>query len=341
MAIHDKVALNRKCMYMYLAGDIGGTKTVLMLFDPQDNTTQRAETAFPSAAYPSLESIVQEFLHGTGATIERACFGVAGPVVNGRAQITNLPWVMDERGLALTLGIGSVRLINDLEALAWAVPYLADGDKHVINAGEAEHGGAIAVIAPGTGLGTAYMVWDGQRYRASPAEGGHVDFAPTNERELELLRFLWGRYPNVSYEWLCSGIGLPNIYAFLKHSGYAQEPTWLAAQIAAAPDPTPVIVNAAMSNAANCTLCTMTVELFVDVLASAAGNLALNVLATGGVFLGGGIPPRILPMLATERFVKQFCNKDRTAALLGRLPINVVLNARSALFGAARAAMID
>ena len=321
---------------MLLAGDIGGTKTNLAVFSPEDGPrAPLAETTFPSADYPSLEALVREFLAQVSLPVERASFGVAGPVVASRATITNLPWVMEEAQLQEALNLSSVRLLNDLAAIAHAVPFLEPADLHTLNVGQPTLGGAIAVIAPGTGLGEAFLTWDGTRYRAHASEGGHADFAPTNPFEVELLRYLQDRFEHVSYERVCSGRGLPNVYAYLKDSGYADEPAWLTEQLAVADDPTPGIVNAALGDERPCELCVATLNAFVSILGAEAGNLALKVLATGGVYLGGGIPPRILPALEQERFMEALRRKGRMSDLLARVPVHVILNPKVALLGAA------
>ncbi len=325
---------------MLLAGDIGGTKTRLAVFSPEAGLrAPLVEKTFPSAHYPSLEAIAREFLaqvsQQVSLPVERASFGVAGPVVAGRAEITNLSWVLDERQLREALNLSSVRLLNDLEAIAQAVPFLEAADLHTLNQGQPTPGGTIAVIAPGTGLGEAFLTWDGARYRTHPSEGGHADFAPTNAFELKLLRHLQGRFKHVSCERVCSGRGLPNIYAYLRDSGYAYESPWLAEPLAAADDPTPIIVKAALHEEKPCELCVATLSTFVSILGAEAGNLALKVLATGGVYLGGGIPPRILPVLKHERFMEAFRRKGRMSDLLARMPVHVILNPEVALLGAA------
>ena len=337
---------------MLLAGDIGGTKTNLAVFSPKDGPrAPLAEVTFPSADYPSLEALVREFLAQVDLKVEQASFGVAGPVAAGQAKITNLPWVMEETQLREALNLSSVRLLNDLAAIAHAVPFLEPADLHTLNVGQPTPGGAIAVIAPGTGLGEAFLTWDGTCYRAHASEGGHADFAPTNPFEVELLRYLQERFEHVSYERVCSGRGLPNIYAYLKDSGYADEPVWLTEQLAAAGDPTPVIVNAALRQPFDgaqdeaqdaaldserpCELCVATLNAFVSILGAEAGNLALKVLASGGVYLGGGIPPRILPALEQKPFREAFRHKGRMSDLLVRVPVHVILNPKVALLGAA------
>jgi glucokinase len=319
-----------------LAGDIGATKTNLAIFSPEDGPrAPLAEATFPSADYPSLEALVREFLSQVALKVDRASFGVAGPVAAGRTTVTNLPWVMDETQLQETLNLSSVRLLNDLNAIAHSVPFLEPADLRTLNVGQPTSGGAIAVIAPGTGLGEAFLTWDGSRYRPHASEGGHADFAPTNLFEVELLRYLQDRFEHVSYERVCSGRGLPNIYAYLKDSGYADEPAWLTEQLAEADDPTPVIVNAALDSEKPCALCVAALNAFVSILGAEAGNLALKVLASGGVYLGGGIPPRILPALEQERFMKAFRHKGRMSDLLARMPVHVILNPKVAVLGAA------
>ncbi len=322
---------------MLLAGDIGGTKTNLAVFSARTEwRVPLAEATFPSANYPSLEAVVREFLAQHDFSVDRACFGVAGPVVAGRATITNLPWVMEETQLQQALQIPSVRLLNDLDATAHVVPFLESQDLHTLNDSQPVSGGAIAVIAPGTGLGEAFLTWHGSHYQAHTSEGGHADFAPINAFEIELLRYLMTRFPHVSFERVCSGKGLPNIFAFLKNTGYAEEPPWLAGQLAATQDWTPIIINNALDKEKACKLCVETLNTFVSILGAEAGNLALKVLATGGVYLGGGIPPRIISYLDSERFIQAFTHKGRFTQMLARIPVHVILNPNAALLGAAR-----
>ncbi|MBN1933977.1 MAG: glucokinase [Anaerolineae bacterium] len=322
---------------MLLAGDIGGTKVNLALFSAEKGPREAlAEATFPSASYKGLSEIVREFLNGVDVEVQSACFGVAGPVVGGRASITNLPWVIDAQELIGSLGLSAVYLLNDLESIANSVPILEVSDLYVLNQGKAEPEAAMAVIAPGTGLGEAFLTWDGGKYLAHPSEGGHTDFGPIDELQIGLLGYLLKRYPHVSYERVCSGLGLPNIYAYLKASGYAEEPDWLAARIAGVTDINPIIVDAAMIGGQTCPLARSALNLFVSILGSEAGNLAVKVLATGGVYLGGGIPPRILPALQGETFMNAFLNKGRFKDLMARMPVCVILNPRSPIMGAAR-----
>ena len=281
-----------------LAGDIGGTKTVLAVYTEGNNPHQPlVEATFPSDEYPSLTKLVQEFISRTNIPVARACFGIAGPVVDGRVKATNLPWIIAADDLEKELGIETICLLNDLEAVASAVPILREADLCVLQAGEVEPEGAIAVIAPGTGLGEGYLTWDGEQYRAHPSEGGHTDFGPTTLEQMELLRYLKTKIDHVSYERVCSGLGIPNIYAFYRDTGLFPEPSWLRDQLDQAEDPTPIISRAATETGQTCDLCKKTMDTFISILASETGNLALKVMATGGVYLGGGIPPKILPLL--------------------------------------------
>ncbi len=321
---------------MYLAGDIGGTKTNLAIYAPEKGPRKPVyEARFSSTAYPSLEALVRDFLGQAQLKVEHATFGVAGPVVGGRAEVTNLSWELDENRLKQDLGLRSVTLINDLVAVAYGVQQLKNNEVAEIQKGTPVEGGAIGVIAPGTGLGEAFLTWNGSHYTAHGSEGGHVDFAPTTPLQFGLLRYLQERFGHVSYERICSGTGLPNIYNYLKEMGFDQEPEWLAEQLAHADDPTPVIVQAALSSDRPCGLCRATLEVFVEVLGAEAGNLALKVLATGGVYLGGGIPPRILPALTQGAFLEAFRQKGRFSDLLTQVPVRVILNPKAALLGAA------
>jgi len=322
----------------YLAGDIGGTKTLLALYaSAQDLHHPLAERSYPSSEYDSLEACVRAFLAETGASVEAAAFGVAGPVIRGAARITNLTWQMNEADLAVAAGARAVRLLNDLESIANAIPVLQPTDVVQLNDVQPDPQGAIGVVAPGTGLGEAFLVHEAGGYRARPSEGGHCDFAPNTELEIEMLRFLLPVFDgHVSYERVCSGIGIPNIYNFMKWSGYA-ELHEIETQLAAAKDPTPVIMTNAMSDAPS-PRCKATLDMFCSVLAAQAGNLALTVMATGGLYLGGGIPPRILPALQRGSFLQSFLNKGRLRSLMERVPLRVIVNARAGLIGAARAA---
>lgn len=323
---------------MLLAGDIGGTKTQLALYSLDATPTQQQEAIFKSADYPSLEAIVQEFLAQTGVKVTRAAFGVAGPVVNGESKITNLPWHITESNLCQTLKLspGAVKLLNDLESIAYAVPHLPASDLAALNSDQLDLslGGHKAVIAPGTGLGEAILFNHNSQYHVMPSEGGHTDFGPANAVQMGLLRFLLNRFNHVSYERVCSGgLGIPNIYAYFKETRSSEESPTVAAALAQSSDPTPVIIQAGLTN--ECELCRATLNTFVSILGAEAGNLALKVMATGGIYLGGGIPRKILPKLRDGTFMAAFVNKGRFAGLLSHIPVYIILHENPGLLGAA------
>lgn len=322
---------------MLLAADIGGTKTRLAVFSSvAELRTPLLEKTFPSTRYSSLEALVQEFLAQPNVpAIQQASFGVAGPVLDGSAKVTNLPWTMNEEKLQQALRIPSVCLLNDLSAMAHAIPLLEMTDLRMLNEGKPEKHGTLAVIAPGTGLGEAFLLWDGCAYQSYPSEGGHADFAPTDPTQIELLSYLLKQYEHVSYEQVISGHGIPHIYNFLKQTGSYSEPAALAAQFAETDDPAPVIVEAALSQEVGCEICVAALKLFAAILGAETGNLVLKVLATGGVYIGGGIPPRILSYLESEDFMKAFRNKGRFSDMLSRIPVHAILNPDVALIGAA------
>jgi glucokinase len=320
-----------------LVGDIGGTKTILAVFScelgPHKPLAQRT---YPSQDYETLEAMVREFVDEAKVGTDRACFGVAGPVVDGRARITNLPWVVDAAALRSTFRWSAVSMLNDMESVAYAIPVLEDGEIHTLNAGTPVPGGSIAVLAPGTGLGEGFLTWDNGAYHAHPSEGGHTAFAPVGPLQIGLLTYLNGRgFDHVSSERVCSGgLGIPNLYAYLKTTGL-EEPAWLAGQLSAAEDPTPAILAAARDTASPCDLAVATLDLFVAILGSEAGNLALKVLSTGGLYLGGGMPPRILSELQKPVFLEALRSKGRFTQLLANMPVHVILNAGAGLLGAA------
>lgn len=324
---------------MLLAGDIGGTKTILALYEERSHpNSPLCEETYPSGRYESLEAVVREFLRVRKAEqpqIERAVFGVAGPVVSGRATLPNLPWVIEEAKLKGEFCLRRVAMINDLEAIGHAVTVLADSDLETIKPGSAEPQGNIAVLAPGTGLGETFLSWNGHRYNVHPSEAGHGDFAPVNEVQIGLLEYLLERFDHVSYERVCSGMGIPNIYAYIRDRGLAEEPVWLADELARAKDPNAIIFAKAMQSQPDCRICTLTVETFVSILAAEAGNMMLRHVATGGLFLGGGIPPRIIPFLKRPNFREWFLRKGRLAHLPEKTPVQVIMHPKAALVGSA------
>ncbi len=326
---------------MILAGDIGGTKTVLAICEAQGERIRVVRDAtFPSNAHPSLEAILDQFVvPGELGQLTAACFGVAGPVVGGDAKITNLPWTIRAASVAERLGGIPVRLLNDLQATALGTLVLPDDKFGVLQAGapvQTAEGGdrpSIAIVAPGTGLGESLLVATGDRYRALPSEGGHADFAPTSDDEIALLHFLRGKYgPHISYERVLSGAGIGDLYAFARHQSAAPEPAWLTEALGQA-DRNAVVTKAAL--AGTDAVCGRALEMFVEILGNEAGNLALRGLATGGVVLGGGIPPKILPALQDGRFLARFRDKGRFTSWMATLPVRVTLEPRAALLGAA------
>lgn len=319
-----------------LAGDIGGTKTTLALYTTEQGPRAPvAQETFSSGDYDSLEGIVDAFLADHDVELTRASFGVAGPVQDGYATLTNLPWNVDAERLCDHLGGVPVGVLNDLEAIANALPFLTEKECHTLNAGSPDERGNMAVIAPGTGLGEAFVTWGGERYRAHGSEGGHADFAPTTPRQIALLQYLQEKFTHVSCERVCSGSGIPNIYRFLRDCGRADEPAWLTDKLAQVDDIAPVVINTALGDGPSCTLCDATLEMFVSILGAEAGNTALNVMATGGVYLGGGIPPKILPALRRPAFMEAFTAKGRFADFMQRIRVRVIENTDVPLLGAA------
>jgi len=321
---------------MILAGDIGGTKTNLALFGPESGLTPQAQATFKSARYAGIEEVASKFLADNAVSVTRAVFGVAGPVVEGESRVTNLPWKLSEASLQAALGTKEVKLLNDLEATAYGVLHLGEDDLYLLNDAP-PRSGTKAVIAPGTGLGEAVLFFHDGHYHVIPSEGGHTDFGPTSLLEIRLLRNLMGKFGHVSYERICSGSGLPNIYAFLKKQGFAEELPEMRKALRKAADPTPIIVRKAMSG--ECELSIATLNSFVSILGAEASNLALKVMATGGIYLGGGIPPKILSKLKDGTFMASFVNKGRFAEMLAHIPVYVILNDRTALLGAAAYAL--
>jgi glucokinase len=305
-----------------LAGDIGGTSTRLALFDDEP-TEPAAFEVYASRAHAGLEEMVRDFLRHHPANVESASFGVAGPVRDGRVETTNLAWPVDGSSLAPALGLGRVSLLNDLEANARGIEALGPDDFEALNDGDPGATGNAAVVSAGTGLGQAGMYWDERRYRVFATEGGHTDFAPQNELEEDLRRFLAAEYRHVSYERVCSGMGLVNIYRFLRERG--------------APDLDGVEISRRALDESDQT-CVRALDAMVSIYGAQAGNVALTLMATGGVYLGGGIAPKILPKLQEGRFMDAFVDKGRFGELLGRIPVRVILNDKTALLGAALAA---
>jgi glucokinase len=318
---------------MILAGDIGATKTNLGYFAPgAAGLVLRRYKSYPSQEYGSLGEIIGQFVAEFPETVERAAFGIAGPVIDGRVETTNISWVVDARELAAQLGLQDVGLMNDLAATAYGVLWMTGDDRVVLNEGSPARGGTIAVIAAGTGLGEGGLVWTGKRYRALSSEGGHADFAPRSELEIDLLRFLMERFGRVSVERLVSGPGLYNIYQFFRSRSSVPEPEWLRNDLAAG-DPSAVVSEAGLNRRDD--VCVETLETFVSLYGSEAGNLALKYLSTGGLYIGGGIAPKILAAIRGGSFMASFRNKPPYTKVLGGIPVFVVMNDKAALYGAA------
>lgn len=325
---------------LLLAGDIGGTKTVLALVGERGGAAAIvAEATFPSREYATLESVVAAFRATHPAAICRAAFSVAGPVINGQAHITNLPWRLCAAQLAERLGVAQVLLVNDLQATAYAVPRLRQDQVTRILGGEGDPGGVRAVVAVGTGLGEALLVPGPGGMVALPTEGGHTDFAPRGALQRRLLAHLQRLHQHVSYERVCSGMGIATLYRFLAEHAPEPPPPLLAARLAAGGDITPALVEAGMNRDRAYPVCRRTLSLLAAILGAEAGNAALRGLATGGVYLGGGIPPRILPVLRGRAFREGFLQKGPMSRLMETIPVNVILEPRAALLGAARYGM--
>lgn len=319
-----------------LAGDIGATKTKLALFDLHGDLREAKNVqTFQGEEYAGLADVLREYLKTANSKVTAASFGVAGPVVDGRVQLTNLKWVVDAAKLSKEFGFKQTWLMNDLKAIANSVPILKPSELHVLNKGKIEKGGTIAVIAPGTGLGIGYLTWASQSYHAYATEGGHANFAPVNAIQDELLAFLRAKLDVVAVENVASGIGIPNVYEFLKTTGRAVEPDWLHRELSAADDVTAVIVQNGLDAQPGSELCQLTMEIFVSVLAAHCTNLGLGLGATGGIYVGGGIPPRILPLFERYAFMHTYLNKPKYQDYLARFPIKVILNVESGILGAA------
>jgi glucokinase len=318
---------------MILAGDVGGTKVHLALYDfTAGKLKHTRDKQYPAKEYSGLEQIVKEFLGGDKVTA--ACFGVPGPVRDGRLRLTNLPWTLDSRELAAGLVIDHVFLINDLEANGYGIAELSADQIYTLGEGDPRQTGNRALVAAGTGFGQGFLIWNGRTHVPYPSEGGHSDFAPRNEDEIDLLRFLKEKYNGrISAERVVSGMGLTNIYEFLLEVRGMEEPTWLAEQIAAAHDPNSVITENAL--AAKSEICEKALDMFVSIYGAEAGNLALKVLSVGGLYVGGGIAPRILEKLKDGTFIKAFTDKGRLSQLLINMPVRVILESKAALLGAA------
>jgi glucokinase len=317
---------------MILAGDVGGTKVHLALYDfTKGNLQHSRDERYPAKDYSGLEEIIREFLGGD--KVSSACFGVPGPVRDGRLRLTNLPWTLDSRELAHSLKIDHVFLINDLEANGYGVAELKSDQIYTLSEGDPSQIGNRALIAAGTGLGEGILAWNGRIHVPMPSEGGHSDYAPRNEDEIDLLRYLKQKYNGrISFERVVSGMGLTNIYDFLRDVRGVEEPSWLGDRLRSE-DPNAVITELAL--AAKSEICEKALDMFVSAYGAEAGNLALKVLSIGGLYIGGGIAPRILDKLKDGTFIRSFVDKGRLSQLLVNMPVRVILESRAALLGAA------
>jgi glucokinase len=323
---------------MILAGDIGGTNARLAYFQSQNGRLHLvSERVFPSREHPEFGEIVGKFLHESGTRPQAACFGIAGPVRNGRVETSNLPWVIEQSRLADEFQFPATLLINDLEAIAWGIGALGPADLVSLNQVSGPVAGNQAVVAPGTGLGEAGLFWDGNRHHVFACEGGHTDFAPQGELQIDLLKYLTGRFGHVSYERILAGPGLVNVYEFLRDTGREKESTTVADQMKAG-DRAAAISRAAL--AGTDALAEKALDLFITVYGAEASNLGLKAMATGGLFLAGGISPKILAKLKGPCFMKAFLEKGRMRPLVEAMPVHVVTNEKVGLLGAARCGAI-
>jgi glucokinase len=323
---------------LVLAGDVGGTKTNLGLFlKGKGRPVPKVIETFSSQAAPDLESIVRQFLEIHKVSVTHACFGVAGPVIDGKSKTTNLPWNIYEDRIKKKFNFHHVELVNDLTATAMAIPILNKDEFFALNQADPKKDQNLALIAPGTGLGKAMLISQDGRYLPVPSEGGHADYAPNNEAEIKLWQYLHQQYGHVSIERVVSGSGLVNIYNWFKDSGRLSEPEWLKKKIKEM-DPAKAVTEAALVS--KNPGCVEVLNMFVSIFGAVAGNLALTGMATGGVYLGGGIPPKILSKLKENIFMEAFTNKGRFKGFLERIPVKVVLNDKAALIGAAYCAMM-
>lgn len=321
---------------MILTVDIGGTHTRLGMVEEDAPEIRLAHfRSYKSKEYQNAEEIIRLYEDVIDIKAENAVIGVPGPVLDGIARATNLPWELEEKRLAETLGFSSVKLINDVEALGYAIHVLLPGDLVPLNRGRHTPDAPASVIAPGTGLGEAYVLPAGSRYRAFPSEGGHAGFAPSSALELQLLEYLLENQVHVSVETVCSGPGICNIYHFLKDRKICVEPQWLKEVIEKSTDRAETIARNALSGDRAEAISIQTLDLFVAVLGAEAGNLALTLAAKNGVYVGGGIAPRILPFLQKDRFMQSFLNKGSLTPFIADIPVNVIRKPEANLYGLA------
>ena len=324
---------------MILAGDIGGTKVNLAWFELRDGAlTQTAFEKFRSREFSDLESITRKFLAGRNLKPQAAAFGVAGAIKNGIAHLTNLEWTIDSKNLARELEIPQVGLLNDLEANAYGISALTEIDFVALNPNAKNAVGNAAVIAAGTGLGEAGMLWDGKRHHPFACEGGHSDFAAKTDLDIALLQHLRAQFGRVSWERVLSGAGSINIYKFLRDTKRYEEPAWLADQLENTDNPAALIAKAGLEN--KCDLCAATLNLFVTYYGTETANLALKMMSLGGVYIGGGIAPKIVSKMADGQFMNAFLAVGRMKWLVEEMPVKIILNDNTAMLGAAEYARL-
>jgi len=320
---------------MILTADIGGTKIRLAIFAEMDQSLEPIrEDILPSTRHKNMEDVIHEFLSSGCEKVSHAVLAVAGPIMKGRTKLTNLPWTLDEERLRQKMGFQSVTLINDILAMSTMVSYLKPQDLHTLQAGHPDPCGNRAVVAPGTGLGEAFITPDQDHWHAFATEGGHTNYAPSSDEDWGFITSLREREQRVSSEKVCGGQGIYRLYQYLQNRFPEEETPWLRDAIATAADPVPIIVDGGTRSPSPCSLCIRTLRLYASLLGSEAGNMALKVMATGGVYLGGGIPPRILPFLLEGGFLQSFRTKGRMSFLMEAMPVHIILEMRAPLLGA-------
>jgi glucokinase len=325
---------------MILAGEIGGTRARLAAYETQGSRLNCVvQKTYASHDYESLSAVLPQFIRSEGIPVHSACFGAAGPVRHGRSKISNLDWIIDAKELAAQLKLPSVGLLNDQEAYAHGVDALDSKDFITLSAGSDDAEGNRAVISAKTGLGMAGLYWDGFRHHPFACEGGHADFAPRNELQTELLAFLQKEYGRVSTERILSGPGIRHIYDFFREAKKVEEPAWLKEQLAAAPDPSPVISRLAMEGKA--AICNLTISQFVSVFGAEAGNCALRYMTTGGIYIGGVIAAKLAPKMQDSIFMQSFLDKGRMVSILKDMPVKIIMNDDCGLIGAARYTLVQ
>jgi glucokinase len=325
---------------MILAGEIGATRTRLAAFETEGNRLKRVvEKNYMSQQHDGLAGILADFIKTEGIPVHSACLGVAGPVRAGKSKISNLPWVIDAREVAKQLRLNSVGLLNDLEAYAYGIDGLESADFITLSEGSEDAEGNRAVISAKTGLGMAGLYWDGFRHHPFACEGGHADFAPRNDLQMELLAYLQKKYGRISCERILSGPGIKNIYDFLRDTKKAEEPEWLRTEMAAAPDPPALISKMALEGKA--AICDQALTMFVSVFGAQTGNCALNFMSTGGIFIGGSIAAKIVPKMKEPVFLESFLDKGRMETILKDMPVKIVANDDCGMIGAAQYTLIQ